>query len=175
MTAPSARVWASGIQLLLRAQGLPSCAGKPWTGARRVVGGRSRPVVSAVATGRSGLPFLSFAPPHKTPTDLQCPVVCVIAWEYDSIPDDPHEDARHDWSQILARHGRAITLSSHTAQAIRRTMGEDFRSWYCRHRCGKALPGCASSTLLRRSTQARRCRSRAALSIAARSGCPPMG
>jgi len=70
--------------------------------------------------------FLSFAPPHKTPTDLQCPVVCVIAWEYDSIPDDPHEDARHDWSQILARHGRAITLSSHTAQAIRRTMGEDF-------------------------------------------------
>ena len=71
--------------------------------------------------------FLSFAPPHKTPTDLQCPVVCVIAWEYDSIPVDPHqEDARHDWSQILARHGRAITLSSHTAQAIRRTMGEDF-------------------------------------------------
>jgi len=71
--------------------------------------------------------FLSFAPPHKTPTDLQCPVVCVIAWEYDSIPVDPQEeDARHDWSQILARHGRAITLSSHTAQAIRRTMGEDF-------------------------------------------------
>jgi hypothetical protein len=58
--------------------------------------------------------FLSFAPPHKTPTDLQCPVVCVIAWEYDSIPDDPHDDARHDWSRMLARHGRAITLSSHT-------------------------------------------------------------
>jgi len=71
--------------------------------------------------------FLSFAPPHKTPTDLQCPVVCVIAWEYDSIPVAPREeDAHHDWSRILARHGRAITLSSHTAQAIRRTMGEDF-------------------------------------------------
>jgi glycosyltransferase involved in cell wall biosynthesis len=71
--------------------------------------------------------FLSFAPPHKTPTDLQCPVVCVIAWEYDSIPVDPRDkDSRHDWSQVLARHGRAITLSSHTAQAIRRTMGEDF-------------------------------------------------
>ena len=71
--------------------------------------------------------FLSFAPPHKTPTDLQCPVVCVIAWEYDSIPADPREeDAHHDWSRILARHGRAITLSSHTAQAIRRTLGEDF-------------------------------------------------
>ena len=71
--------------------------------------------------------FLSFAPPHKTPTDLQCPVVCVIAWEYDSIPDDPRDDdTRHDWSRLLASHGRAITLSSHTAQAIRRTMGEDF-------------------------------------------------
>jgi len=71
--------------------------------------------------------FLSFAPPHKTPTDLQCPVVCVIAWEYDSIPVAPREeDAHPDWSRILARHGRAITLSSHTAQAIRRTMGEDF-------------------------------------------------
>lgn len=71
--------------------------------------------------------FLSFAPPHKTPTDLQCPVVCVIAWEYDSIPVAPREeDAHNDWSRILARHGRAITLSSHTAQAIRRTMGEDF-------------------------------------------------
>ncbi|MGP6419443.1 glycosyltransferase [Pseudomonas putida] len=71
--------------------------------------------------------FLSFAPPHKTPTDLHCPVVCVIAWEYDSIPVAPREeDAHHDWSRILARHDRAITLSSHTAQAIRRTMGEDF-------------------------------------------------
>lgn len=71
--------------------------------------------------------FLSFAPPHKTPTDLQCPVLCVIAWEYDSIPDDPRDDdTRHDWSRLLASHGRAITLSSHTAQAIRRTMGEDF-------------------------------------------------
>jgi len=77
-------------------------------------------------TGQDCL-FLSFAPPHKTPTDLQCPVVCVIAWEYDSIPVAPREeDAHHDWSRILARHGRAITLSSHTAQAIRRTLGEDF-------------------------------------------------
>ncbi|MDN3218700.1 glycosyltransferase [Pseudomonas nunensis] len=71
--------------------------------------------------------FLSFSPPHKTPTDLQCPMVCVIAWEYDSIPtEDWDSDPRHDWSQTLARHGRVITLSSHTAQAIRRALGEDF-------------------------------------------------
>jgi glycosyltransferase involved in cell wall biosynthesis len=71
--------------------------------------------------------FLSFSPPHKTPTDLQCPMVCVIAWEYDSIPSERcDDDPRQDWSQTLARHGRVITLSSHTAQAIRRTLGEDF-------------------------------------------------
>jgi hypothetical protein len=71
--------------------------------------------------------FLSFSPPHKTPTDLQCPTVCVIAWEYDSIPSECHpDDPRQDWSQTLARHGRVITLSSHTAEAIRRTLGEDF-------------------------------------------------
>jgi hypothetical protein len=71
--------------------------------------------------------FLSFAPPHKTPIGLQCPMVCVIAWEYDSIPTEyAGDDVRQDWRQILARHGRVITLSTHTAQAIRRSLGEDF-------------------------------------------------
>lgn len=71
--------------------------------------------------------FLSFTPPNKTPTDVQCPMVCVVAWEYDSIPsEDWSDDPRQDWSQTLARHGRVITLSSHTAQAIRRALGEDF-------------------------------------------------
>lgn len=71
--------------------------------------------------------FLSFTPPHKTPIDLQCPMVCVIAWEYDSIPSECcDDDPRQDWSQTLARHGRVITLSTHTARAIRRTLGEDF-------------------------------------------------
>lgn len=71
--------------------------------------------------------FLSFAPPHKTPTGLQCPMVCVIAWEYDSIPSEfTAGDERQDWRQMLARHGRVITLSTHTAQAIRRSLGEDF-------------------------------------------------
>ncbi|CAI8874587.1 MULTISPECIES: glycosyltransferase [unclassified Pseudomonas] len=71
--------------------------------------------------------FLSFAPPHKTPIGLQCPMVCVIAWEYDSIPTEyAGDDVRQDWRQTLARHGRVITLSTHTAQAIRRSLGEDF-------------------------------------------------
>ena len=71
--------------------------------------------------------FLSFSPPHKAPLDLLCPMVCVVAWEFDSIPAEHwDDDLRHDWSRTLARHGRVITLSSHTAGAIRRTLGEDF-------------------------------------------------
>ena len=71
--------------------------------------------------------FISFAPPHKTPTDLQCPMVCVVAWEFDSIPAEHWDnDPRQDWSQTLARLGRVITLSTHTAEAIRRTLGDDF-------------------------------------------------
>lgn len=71
--------------------------------------------------------FLSFTPPQKTPVDLQCPTMCVVAWEFDSIPDEQWDnDPRQDWTQMLARQGRVITLSSHTARAIRRAMGEDF-------------------------------------------------
>ncbi len=71
--------------------------------------------------------FLSFAPPHKTPADLHCPTLCVVAWEFDSIPDEHWDnDLRQNWSRTLARQGRVITLSSHTAQAVRKALGEDF-------------------------------------------------
>jgi hypothetical protein len=79
-----------------------------------------------LAAGEDSL-FLSFTPPQKTPTELQCPTMCVVAWEFDSIPDEQWDnDPRQDWTQMLARQGRVITLSSHTARAIRRSMGEDF-------------------------------------------------
>jgi glycosyltransferase involved in cell wall biosynthesis len=71
--------------------------------------------------------FLSFTPPQKTPTELACPTVCVVAWEFDSIPDEEWDnDPRQNWTHMLARQGRVITLSSHTARAIRRAMGDDF-------------------------------------------------
>ncbi|RON05692.1 glycosyltransferase [Pseudomonas brassicacearum] len=79
-----------------------------------------------LAVGEDSL-FLSFTPPQKTPNDLECPTICVVAWEFDSIPDEQWDnDPRQDWTQMLARQGRVITLSSHTARAIRRAMGEDF-------------------------------------------------
>jgi hypothetical protein len=36
--------------------------------------------------------FLSFSPPQKTPTDLECPAICIVAWEFDSIPDEQWDD-----------------------------------------------------------------------------------
>ncbi|ROM92104.1 glycosyltransferase [Pseudomonas brassicacearum] len=78
------------------------------------------------AVGEDSL-FLSFTPPQKTPNDLECPTICVVAWEFDSIPDEQWDnDPRQDWTHMLARQERVITLSSHTARAIRRAMGEDF-------------------------------------------------
>jgi glycosyltransferase involved in cell wall biosynthesis len=75
--------------------------------------------------------LLSFAPPHKTPLGLTCPVVPVFAWEYPDIPEQIEEvcwmdDPRHDWRYVLARTGRAITLSSHTVEAVQRSMGTNY-------------------------------------------------
>lgn len=79
-----------------------------------------------LAKGENSL-FLSFTPPHKVPLNLTCPTICVVAWEFDSIPDeDWGGDPRQNWSYVLARHGRVITLSNHTAQAVRRVLGENF-------------------------------------------------
>ncbi len=75
--------------------------------------------------------LLSFAPPHKTPLGLACPTVPVFAWEYPEIPERIEEkcwqgDPRHDWRLVLSSTGRAICLSSHTAEAVRRSMGRTY-------------------------------------------------
>ncbi|WP_426700837.1 hypothetical protein ACPPVV_15875 [Rhodanobacter sp. Col0626] len=75
--------------------------------------------------------LLSFAPPHKTPLGLACPTIPVFAWEYPDIPERIEEacwgdDPRHDWRYVLCRTGRAITLSSHTVEAVQRSLGPDF-------------------------------------------------
>ena len=72
--------------------------------------------------------FLSFAPPHKTSADLECPTVPVIAWEFSTIPNEAlDDDPRSDWRFVLAKAGRAITLSSYTEQAIKGVMGSEFQ------------------------------------------------
>lgn len=71
--------------------------------------------------------FLSFAPPNKSATGLRCPTVCVLAWEFDRIPDEVWDgDPKNDWRSVFADHGRAITLSQYSADAVKRAMGGDF-------------------------------------------------
>lgn len=71
--------------------------------------------------------FLVFAPPHRAPTGLLCPTTTVFAWEFETIPDEQWDgDSRNDWRTVLADHGRAIVLSQHSVDAVRRSMGEDF-------------------------------------------------
>lgn len=71
--------------------------------------------------------FISFSPPHKTPIGLQCPSICVFAWEFDRIPDETWDDEpRNNWRYVFKQLGRTIALSEYAAQAVRRTMGENF-------------------------------------------------
>lgn len=71
--------------------------------------------------------FLSFSLPHESAVGLRCPTVCVFAWEYDRIPDEVwDDDPRNDWRYVLANHGRAITLSQHSADVVRKAMGQEF-------------------------------------------------
>lgn len=71
--------------------------------------------------------FLSFSPPNKSAVGLRCPTLCVFAWEFDRIPDEVWDnDPKNDWRNVLADHGRAITLSQYSADAVKRAMGPDF-------------------------------------------------
>lgn len=68
-----------------------------------------------------------FAPPDRAPTGLPVPVVTVFAWEFDSIPSERWGvDEREDWRSVLSDHGSAVCLSSHTQDAVRNAMGDDF-------------------------------------------------
>ncbi len=71
--------------------------------------------------------YISFTPPSKALVGLRCPTVCVFAWEFDRIPDEVWDDnPKNDWTHVLSSHGRAITLSKHTAQAVKNALGEWF-------------------------------------------------
>ncbi len=78
----------------------------------------------AIAAGEAAILF-SFAPPHRTPLDLRCPIVPVVAWEFPTIPDRAWDDEpRHDWRFVLRQTGRAIALCETAAAAMRAAMGQ---------------------------------------------------
>ncbi len=71
--------------------------------------------------------FLTFSPPNKSAIGLRCPTVCVFAWEFDRIPDEVWDgDMKNDWRNVFMDHGRAITLSQYSANAVKKAMGPDF-------------------------------------------------
>ena len=83
----------------------------------------------AVARGEPCV-FLSFSPPHRTPTGFACPTVPVFAWEFDTIPQEHWGgERRHDWARVLQTLGCAIVHSQATVDTVRGALGEGFPVW----------------------------------------------
>ncbi|POA35029.1 MULTISPECIES: glycosyltransferase [unclassified Pseudomonas] len=71
--------------------------------------------------------FLSFSPPHRTPTHYACPTIPVFAWEFSTIPNESFAgEPCNDWRTVLATTGAAITHSTYTVNAVRDAMGADY-------------------------------------------------
>lgn len=71
--------------------------------------------------------LLAFAPPHKIPFNLPCPVIPVFAWEYSSIPSREFiADPQDSWCDALEHFGKAITHSSYAKQVIKQDIREAF-------------------------------------------------
>ena len=69
--------------------------------------------------------FLSFTPPHRTTMNLRCPTVCVLAWEFDRIPQeswDP-EEPWNNWVEAIREIGNVITISDYATRVIKRQVG----------------------------------------------------
>ena len=69
--------------------------------------------------------FLSFTPPHRTAKNLKCPMICVLAWEYGSIPNetwDP-EEPWNNWVEAIREIGNVITISDYATRVIRAQVG----------------------------------------------------
>ncbi len=79
-----------------------------------------------LARGETSL-LLSFAPPHRTPIDVRCPLIPVIAWEFPTVPTRMWDgNPRHDWRFVLRQAGRAIMLCDSAAGAVKSAMGPAF-------------------------------------------------
>ncbi len=69
--------------------------------------------------------FLSFSPPHRTLLDLECPTVCVFAWEFSTIPEEHwHNIPEYNWAKVLHQLGNALTISEYAAEVVRKAIPE---------------------------------------------------
>jgi glycosyltransferase involved in cell wall biosynthesis len=63
--------------------------------------------------------FLSFSPPHRTLLGLQCPSVCIVAWEFSTIPQEEwHDEPRNNWQKTFTSIGNILTISNYAADVI---------------------------------------------------------
>ncbi len=68
-----------------------------------------------------------FCPPHVAPDIHPRKAFCVLAWEFDTIPNEIwNDDPRNDWRHVFNRHLGLICLSSHTRDVVQKAMGPDF-------------------------------------------------
>lgn len=69
--------------------------------------------------------FLSFSPPHRTLLELDCPTVCVFAWEFSTIPEEHwHDKPEYNWAKVLHQLGNALTISEYAAEVVRKAIPE---------------------------------------------------
>ncbi len=78
------------------------------------------------ATRRGACVHLCFAPPDACTEVAGCPTIPVFGCGLARIPTAPDGTSGLDWRAALARFGRAICLSDHTASAVAAAMGPDF-------------------------------------------------
>lgn len=70
--------------------------------------------------------FVCFTPPHLTPTKLQCPTICLFAWEFSTIPCSSwNQDPCNDWCYVFSQHKGVMATSSNTANIVRQAMQDD--------------------------------------------------
>jgi glycosyltransferase involved in cell wall biosynthesis len=77
-----------------------------------------------LARGGSAV-FMSFTPPHRTVLGLKCPMICVLAWEFSSLPnEDWGEDPRNNWVSVIRQVRNVITISQYSTDIIQRELGD---------------------------------------------------
>ena len=73
--------------------------------------------------------FLSFTPPHRTARNLRCPTICVLAWEFDSIPYESWDPAEPwaNWVEAIKQVGNVVTISDYATRVIKSQVGHRAR------------------------------------------------
>jgi len=63
--------------------------------------------------------LLCFMPPHLLPQDVQCPMLVLFPWAYDTIPNETWGgEPRNDWRNILPSCAGVVTHSRYALAAI---------------------------------------------------------